>query len=106
MKKVFIARTKWFTDELFVIKRKLELMGYEVILSDCFYEKENNRDKEKIEFNGNKFLKSKTKDSDIILVLNFKKLKNKIYYPNYKNTVDFLKMCYYFDLENNVINYS
>ena len=84
MKKIFIACSKHFYNEIPRIKKQLELMGYETILPN-FYDmpmieeeiKENKSKKEHIEFCRKSFLESqeKAKESDAILVLNFEREK-------------------------------
>lgn len=80
MKKIFIACSKNFYNEISKIRKQLELMGYETILPN-FYDtpmieeeiKENRSKEDHIEFCRKSFLESqfKAKESDAILVLNF-----------------------------------
>ena len=89
MKKIFIACSKHFYNYIPEIKKKLEYMGYDVILPN-FYDtpmieeeiKEKLSKEEHIEFCKKSFLESqqKAKESDAILVLNFDRIKQiKIY---------------------------
>lgn len=112
MKKIFIACSKHFYNEISKIRKQLELMGYETILPN-FYDtpmieeeiKENRSKEDHIEFCRKSFLESqfKAKESDAILVLNFERKKPINIYknssitknnvcPNYIGGATFLEM--------------
>ncbi|MBR6689966.1 MAG: hypothetical protein IKL65_01380 [Bacilli bacterium] len=112
MKKIFIACSKHFYEYIPEIKKKLEFMGYDVILPN-FYDtpmiegeiKQNLSSEDHIEFCGKSFIESqkKTKECDAILVLNFDRTKRiKVYpkrdlvvpkkFPNYIGGSTFLEM--------------
>jgi len=99
--KVFIACSKWFYNEVNNIKKQLEFMGYEVILPNFFdtpmIEEEIKKElskEEHIDFCRKSFLESqeKSRNSDIILVLNFDKEKDGKIYHNYIGGATFLEM--------------
>ena len=96
MKKIFIACSKHFYGELKVIKKKLEIIGYDVILPN-FYDtpmieediKKLQTKQDHIDFFKKSFLMSeqKAKECDAILVLNFDRIKQIRLYKNGDLTV-------------------
>lgn len=101
MKKIFIACSKWCYQCVPAIKQRLEQIGYQVILPNCFDDpfieeriKVDMTKEEHVEFCRNAFSESmdKSKNSDAILVVNMDKNKGGQIYHNYIGGATFLVM--------------
>lgn len=101
MKKIFVACSKWCYRYVPDIAKRLEQLGYQVILPNCFDDpfieekiKTDMTKEEHVEFCRNSFLESmeKVKLSDAILVVNIDKEKDGVIYPNYIGGATFLEM--------------
>jgi len=98
--KILIICSKKFYSEIEVIKNKLESMGHNIFLPNC-YDDPNTEDRirklgsrQHREFKANMFKKSEDviKNMDAVLVLNFDKEKDGIVYNNYIGGATFLEM--------------
>lgn len=115
MKKIFIACSKWCYEYVPAIKQRLEQIGYQVILPNCFDGpfieeriKVDMTKEEHVEFCRNAFSESmeKAKISDAILVVNMDKEKNGQIYPNYIGGATFLEMYDSYLLEHPIFLYN
>ena len=98
--KILIICSKSFYKDIAVIKNKLEDIGHEIFLPNCYDDPETENKMRKLggkqhrEFKAKMFRRSENviKDMDAVLVLNFDKEKDGIIYKNYIGGATFLEM--------------
>ena len=98
--KILIICSKSFYKDIEVIKNKLEDIGHEIFLPNCYDDPETENKMRKLggkqhrEFKAKMFRRSENviKDMDAVLVLNFDKEKDGIIYKNYIGGATFLEM--------------
>ena len=98
--KILIICSKSFYKDIEVIKNKLEDIGHEIFLPNCYDDPETENKMRKLggkqhrEFKAKMFRRSENviKDMDAVLVLNFDKEKDGIIYKNYIGGATFLVM--------------
>ena len=98
--KILIICSKNFYKDIEVIKNKLQSMGHEIFLPNCYDDPETENKMRKLgsikhrEFKAKMFRRSENviKDMDAVLVLNFDKEKDGIIYKNYIGGATFLEM--------------
>ena len=98
--KILIICSKNFYKDIEVIKNKLEDIGHEIFLPNCYDDPETENKMRKLggkqhrEFKAKMFRRSENviKDMDAVLVLNFDKEKDGIIYKNYIGGATFLEM--------------
>ena len=98
--KILIICSKNFYKDIEVIKNKLEDIGHEIVLPNCYDDPETENKMRKLggkqhrEFKAKMFRRSENviKDMDAVLVLNFDKEKDGIIYKNYIGGATFLEM--------------
>lgn len=113
--KIYIACSKWSYEYIDKIKKELQFMGHEVILPSSYdYPMKEERIKESstkedhINFVRNCLSESqkKTKQADILLVLNFDKVKDGVIYKNYIGGATFLEIYDSYKEGNNIYLYN
>ena len=98
--KILIICSKSFYKDIEVIKNKLEDIGHEIFLPNCYDDPETENKMRKLggrehrEFKARMFRRSEKviKEMDAVLVLNFDKEKDGIIYSNYIGGATFLEM--------------
>lgn len=115
MKKIFIACSKWCYNFVPIVQNRLRQLGYEVILPNFFDDpmieeriKNGMTQEEHIDFchNSFKISQNKAKESDMLLILNFNKIKDGIVFENYIGGATFLEMYDSYLLEHPIFLYN